>query len=563
MQDHESQTAVLTALDSDDPSARSERRGAILGLLDDGDAAHFRRAQQALQHLAQSAQVDDRMMACEILGQSRPAGSAALISGLMLDPAVAVRHAAIRAAGRHDAPSLVDDLLSACDISDTAHAAEAALVLQGARALDAISRELHRGRMGEALRERWRRIVRVLGRIQDPRAVELLVSKISVRDPETRLQVLQSLSRQGYRPRSKEKVLELIRAELDQAAWLAAAIGHVDGLRRRPGAEVLQRALESDFRDARSRALLLLSFAYHAQSVLRAHSALQQASTDRLPFALETVDALLPARLRPLLMPLIEPLPHARRVASWRAAGVEIDAPSLEALFRSLLAFNGERPLAPWTRMCAAYAVAVLGERSALPALERMAAETQPRLSEMARWSLARLIPDHSGQGESNMLSLVEKVLILKSAPLFGETPDNVLADVADLVDEVSFEKDETIFDKGDRGDSLYIIVGGSVKVWDGTRLLNELSDGEVFGELALLDPAPRLATIKAVEPTSLLRLDAANFREVLDARPEVSAAIIRVITRYLKSQLQYARQASAKLRALESFGFETSTNLE
>jgi hypothetical protein len=448
-------------------------------------------------------------------------------------------------------------------MGDTAQAAEAALVRQGVRALDAISRELRRPQMPDALRERWRRIVRVLGRIQDPRAMELLVSKIAVRDPETRLQVLQALSRLGYRPRSRGKVLELIQSELGQAAWLAAAIVRVEGLHRRPGAEVLQRALESAFRDARGRVMLLLSFVYHAQSVLRAHSALQQTSTDRLPFAVETVDALLPARLKPLLMPLIEPLPHARRVAGWRACGVEIDAPSPEAWFRPLLASDGERPLAPWTRMCAAHAVAVLNERSAVPALERMAADTQPRVSEMARWSLARLSPDHSGQGDSAMLSLVEKVLILKSAPLFAETPDNVLADVADLVDEVSFEKDETIFDKGDRGDSLFIIVGGSVKVWDGSRLLNELSDGEVFGELALLDPAPRLATIKAVEPTSLLRLDAANFREVLDARPEVSAAIIRVITRYLKSQLQYARQASAKLRAVESFGFDTSTDLE
>ena len=152
------------------------------------------------------------------------------------------------------------------------------------------------------------------------------------------------------------------------------------------------------------------------------------------------------------------------------------------------------------------------------------------------------------------MLSLVEKVLILKSAPIFGATPDNVLAEVADLVEEVSFAADQTIFNKGEPGDSLYIIVSGSVKVWDGARLLNELGEGEAFGELALLDPEPRLATVRAAEPTSLLRLDAPHFREVLELQPEISAAIIRVVTRYLRSQLEYAREASARLRALESF---------
>ena len=88
------------------------------------------------------------------------------------------------------------------------------------------------------------------------------------------------------------------------------------------------------------------------------------------------------------------------------------------------------------------------------------------------------------------MLSLVEKVLVLKSASLFNQTPDNVLADVAQRVQEISFEAGDLIFNKGDFGDSLYIIVSGTVQVWDGPHLLNELGEGDIFGELALLDPA-------------------------------------------------------------------------
>lgn len=137
------------------------------------------------------------------------------------------------------------------------------------------------------------------------------------------------------------------------------------------------------------------------------------------------------------------------------------------------------------------------------------------------------------------MLSLVEKVLALKSASLFRETPDNVLADVADRVEEVVFDKGQTVFRKGDPGDSLYIIVGGKVQVWDGDRLLNELSDGAIFGELALLDPEPRSATITVVEPAHLLQLDAAHFRLVLAERPEVSTAIIHVLTSYIRRLLQ------------------------
>ena len=149
-------------------------------------------------------------------------------------------------------------------------------------------------------------------------------------------------------------------------------------------------------------------------------------------------------------------------------------------------------------------------------------------------------------QGEVAMLSLVEKVLALKAASLFRQTPDAVLADVAERVDEVSFGAGETVFEKGDRGDSLYIIVSGRVQVTDGGRLLNELGEGAIFGELALLEPAPRSATVRAAESAHLLQLDEAHFRLVLAERPEVAAAIIPVLTGYIRSLLASSSNAAS-----------------
>jgi CRP-like cAMP-binding protein len=124
---------------------------------------------------------------------------------------------------------------------------------------------------------------------------------------------------------------------------------------------------------------------------------------------------------------------------------------------------------------------------------------------------------------------------------LFSETPDKVLADIAGFADEIQVDKDEVVFNKGEAGDSLYIIVTGAVEALDADRILNRLGEGDIFGELALLDPEPRLATLKATEPTHLLRLDETSFKTILAERPEVSSAIIRVITRYLRSLLRGA----------------------
>ena len=110
------------------------------------------------------------------------------------------------------------------------------------------------------------------------------------------------------------------------------------------------------------------------------------------------------------------------------------------------------------------------------------------------------------------MLSLAEKVLAMKAGSLFRQTPDDVLADVAGRVEELTFDSGQTVFEKGDFGDSLFIIVSGRVAVRDGERLLTELGKGGIFGELALLDPAPRSASVEALEATHLLEVEEFRF---------------------------------------------------
>ena len=150
------------------------------------------------------------------------------------------------------------------------------------------------------------------------------------------------------------------------------------------------------------------------------------------------------------------------------------------------------------------------------------------------------------------MLSTVEKVLILKTVSMFSQTPDNVLADVADLLEEVDVSENETIFKEGDLGDSMYIIVDGKVRVHANEHLLNYLGESDVFGEMALLDPQPRLASITTVEPTRLFRLDQSPFYQLMAERPEVATGIIRVLTRLLRDRVRDISRLDSRLKELE-----------
>ena len=135
------------------------------------------------------------------------------------------------------------------------------------------------------------------------------------------------------------------------------------------------------------------------------------------------------------------------------------------------------------------------------------------------------------------MLSTIEKVLALKQASIFAETPDEILAEIAAVLEEVPLPPGETIFDKGDPGDCMYLIVDGEVRVHDGGQTLNHLHSGDVFGEMAVLDAEPRMASVTAVVDTQLLRLAQEPLYEVMDDRSEVGRGVIRVLSRHLRAR--------------------------
>lgn len=136
------------------------------------------------------------------------------------------------------------------------------------------------------------------------------------------------------------------------------------------------------------------------------------------------------------------------------------------------------------------------------------------------------------------MLSTVEKVLFLKSIELFSQIPGEDLAQVALIAAEEVRENQEDIFLEGDVGDALYIVLGGRVRVHRGERLIAELGERECFGEMAILDSAPRSATVTALTETNLLKISREDFQEIMSEKPQIGVGIIKVLSRRLREAL-------------------------
>ena len=97
-----------------------------------------------------------------------------------------------------------------------------------------------------------------------------------------------------------------------------------------------------------------------------------------------------------------------------------------------------------------------------------------------------------------------------------------------------TYEQGETIFRKGDDGDGAYFIQAGAVEVLDEEmgieKPLGQLSEGQYFGEMALLSNAPRNATVRARTTVKLAVLGKGNFLSMLRVVPHVHEDIIKTV---------------------------------
>lgn len=137
------------------------------------------------------------------------------------------------------------------------------------------------------------------------------------------------------------------------------------------------------------------------------------------------------------------------------------------------------------------------------------------------------------------MLSTLEKVLFLKSIDLFSQIAGEDLTQVALVATEAEHDSGDEVFAEGEIGDALYVVLDGKVRVRQGDRVVDEVGERQCFGEMAILDPAPRRITVTAVTDTRLLRIGREDFQEILAEKPEIALGIIKVLTRRLRDAVR------------------------
>jgi len=121
---------------------------------------------------------------------------------------------------------------------------------------------------------------------------------------------------------------------------------------------------------------------------------------------------------------------------------------------------------------------------------------------------------------------------------------------IASLLIERRYARNTTIVEEGLPGDYMYVIREGRVKVTklsdEGReKILNFLDEGGFFGEMALLDRAPRIASVKTLKPVRLLALSRTDFLNALRTSPDLAMAVIQELVRRLREVDEQASSLS------------------
>jgi len=542
------------------------RMGAMVGLIRHAGFEGILASGDDLLKLVKSPDSAQRAYAANILGEVGLRSFYRPLLPLLQDKDYEVRRSAIRAASQIGNPKLAEQIINNLIVPATRTFAVTALVKIGNDALMSLEQAFNNKETDNDIRSR---IARICGQIGGEQAIELLLNQIDYAHEEVRYHVLAALNLCGYSAKNVQKaaIQQKIEAEVADAVWTIAVTVDL-GLKE---TSFLKTALENEIKQNRKRIFLLLSFLYPSRSkaILQANDILLYSTPDeraKRDYALEIIEETVSKKERAYLSPLIEDLAPQDRLRQLDGRFPHDNAGSVQRLTEMIQREEGS--ITPLTKVYILYLVGEMSyslnlvgkisldelieyiipnlwadnpviRETALSTLSKLDSGVfrryAPKLSDDVDAGVRQIASQNGTKGNNTMLLTIEKVIILKEVEIFAQIPEEVLIELASIMEEEHIPKGERFITQGEMGTHMYLIAEGKVDVHVGEKHLIYLSEKQIVGEMALLDSEERSASVTAAEDTLLLRLDQDTFYELMTDRVEVARGIIKVLNKRVR----------------------------
>lgn len=147
---------------------------------------------------------------------------------------------------------------------------------------------------------------------------------------------------------------------------------------------------------------------------------------------------------------------------------------------------------------------------------------------------------------------------MVRALPTFSSLSEDHLKEVADHLEMERYSPGEVVFKEGQTGHNMFFIAQGRIDIQKGLgdaepKLLAQLGPGEILGEMALIEEAPRFASAVAGEPTTLLKLHKVRYFDWINARPNDAVAFLVALTQSFSHRLRTTSNELTMLYKLSS----------
>ena len=119
--------------------------------------------------------------------------------------------------------------------------------------------------------------------------------------------------------------------------------------------------------------------------------------------------------------------------------------------------------------------------------------------------------------------------------PIFAKCTPEEISMIAAVAQASFFQPGQIIVNQGTPGQAFYMILTGRVEILRDGVSLGGFGPGDFFGEMSLLDQAPRSATIQAIDQVECLMLSSWDFKALLERHPSIAIKLLEVLSRRLR----------------------------
>ncbi|WNG37588.1 cyclic nucleotide-binding domain-containing protein [Archangium violaceum] len=447
------------------------------------------------------APVADRREVARLFGRLKDTSYTPMLTSFLGDPDSTVRRVAVRSVGEGGYVKLAPRLLTFLTWREERREAREALAALGDEVTPLLEATLNDLSAPLAMRLQ---IPRVLRHIGTPAALHALLFSNVRDDARLHFRIGAELSRlrdeHPEHPVDVDRVREALgrrrdvyRALVEPFRDLRAELGDHSLLTRMVG-DRLDQALELSF--------FLLGLLHPPQVMRRVHQQVAGQDARRRAYALELLETLTDEQDRELVREQVEL--HHRDLP-----------PGTPGRLEAHLAW-----------LCRSEDVVLRG---------------------CARYVAGRIGMDLPPPQEGDMSqATVQKLFLLEEVHVFSQNDVDDVAAVAAIAREARFRAGERVYSEGDPGDALYVIVEGAVDAISNGEHVLRMRAKETFGDLSLLDGAPRPNDIVAVEDTRVLVIDRRDFLDLLADRPELLTGFFRAVSQQLRAVIQASETRQA-----------------